>query len=74
MSSLTSKEPEAFDIVTAHNDIYIDNDLDSKIERIVDEKLNKILSQKNLMNKASETTKAKVQLLFGQDVYIVPKG
>lgn len=71
MSSLYRDSGE-FDIVKS--DIYIDNDLDSKIESIVEEKINKILSQKNLMNGVNETTKAKVQLLFGQDVLVIPKG
>lgn len=62
---------ETFDITNSN--IYIDDDLNSRIENIAEKKVGEILSKKDLMSRIDETTKAKIQLIFGQDVYILPK-
>lgn len=73
MSSLTSKDFNTFDAVY-NDEIYINDDLTRRIEFIVEEKLEEALKKRNLMNNVDLSTQAKIQLLFGQDVYIIPKG
>jgi len=56
------------------SNIYIDDDLESHINKIVEKKVEEILSKRDLMGNLEKQTKAKIQLIFGQDVFILPKG
>ena len=53
--------------------IYVDDDLEKRINEIVDKKVIEILSKKDLMNEIDDSVKTKIQLIFGQDVIVFSK-
>jgi len=55
------------------SNIYVDDDLEKRINEIIDKKVIEILSKKDLMNEIDDSVKTKIQLIFGQDVIVFSK-